>query len=133
MNTSTKPHVKLALISALALLLVTACSTNNQAKQDITIPPLNMADIYEVKIRASSVWFVTRSNGCTSANNFELYIQNTPANQTNLTITQLKPDLCKGMTRLINIELPLVLPSHAHNIVVTNPIQTKSDKLTPKK
>jgi len=108
-------------------------SETTQDKTQGYVSSATIADVYDVELRKSSVWFTTRTNGCTSADSFEVLAQNTSSGETSLTIYRRKPDLCKGMTRLINIELPLVLPSNAKDIVISNAVLPKTEKVKASK
>lgn len=123
-------NMSISLLVAAAALALSACSNSLSTKEDTamdlnTETPAQDAIIYDYEVRKSSIWFTTTSNGCTSAEHFALQTKNKGENEMLVSISRLKPDWCKGMTRIVDIEVPIFVPTHGRKLIVTNEVSPR--------
>ena len=111
------------LLLVTSLVLGACAQTRSQAPDQGNV----LAKVYAYQFRQNALWFQTVSNGCTSAQNFEVKIVETNQRGLEATVIQLKPDYCRAKPRLIAVEIALPsTDSNATEITLINPIEDKS-------
>jgi hypothetical protein len=108
-------------------------SNNLKSTKVITKDPKeNLADknngletIYGFDVKAETLWFLVKSNGCTSESNFTIQL-NELNNKVAVSLHRNKRDLCRGLTKLISINMPLIDTKQGDtNFIVSNPFGIK--------
>jgi len=122
---SLMKQIKLTLIFWFAIFLpACAVEPKPENKNIIEIPEGLVETLYGVDIKADSLWFLVKSNGCTTAKSFRLVTEKLVDGQVSVTLKRERRDLCRGLTRLVGIDVPY---KHVANtqVVITNPFSMK--------
>lgn len=121
-------------ISAMACVLLglSGCNQTTAHSNETDMPTAQahnktLAQIYDVSIKKETISFLTKSNGCTTAQNFLFDIKKEASTGASLvTVYLTKPDYCKAMPRLVRIDMNLGFQAMGqdvpNNIGVTNPV-----------
>ena len=94
----------------LFIMLTTSCAVVSKEVEEVKVISTseNLEAIYDFDIKEKSLWFQVKSNGCTSQENFRLAINNLDNNKVAVSLYRTKRDLCRGLTRLISINIPFL-------------------------
>lgn len=111
----------------LSILTMTACANSLSMQKDVeSESPENLAKIYQWEVKNNTIWFLTRSTGCTNEKHFKLITESSPSKTDKtflVSIVRIKQDFCKAMPRTVAFELPLPELEQRHQqVVVTNPL-----------
>ena len=81
--------------------------------------------LYGIDIKPDKIWFQVRSTGCTSAESFSLAVDS-QGSSTRVTLLRQAPDRCRGMPRLVAVELSLSPSERGQGpIRIGNPFDVK--------
>lgn len=124
------------IVLLLSILVMAACANQLQSKTNETHAQgpakSNLATLYRWELKDNSIWFLTRSTGCTNKQHFRLEAESSPSKTDDtllVSIVRVKRDLCKAMPRTIAFELPLTSPMDKNQkVIVTNPVSEKPKK-----
>jgi hypothetical protein len=125
-------NIQVILIFLLVSLLSACTAVSEEVEKDNTAeikPPL--AVIYGFDVKTESLWFLVKSNGCTKEDNFTIKSKVIENNTTEVSLYQIKRDLCRGMPKLISITMPIIESNTVDSTyVVVNPITAKPKRIT---
>ncbi len=110
------------------VMATSACSAVSKelAEDVISLPDNTIETLYGFDIKADSLWFLVKSNGCTNESSFDLQLIPLNNNTSQVKLHRKKRDLCRGLTRLISINIPLMDKKVSENhFIVNNPFAFK--------
>ncbi len=76
--------------------------------------------IYGIKLLGKNIQVAVMSTGCTGVDSFNLDVINNEQGQTVLQLLRVKPDLCRAIPHLIEIEIPLPDEAIGRKILMSN-------------
>jgi hypothetical protein len=125
-----KKSLKLAQGTILFLLitLTTACAVVSKEVEDVkkTSPDGTLETLYAFDIKAESLWFQVKSNGCTNEKSFSLKVNNVDTNRIGVSLYRTKRDLCRGLTRVISVNISFTdKAKEGKNILINNSFGVK--------
>lgn len=109
-------------------LVISACSVVSKESKDEPdiLKKSSLEVIYGFDVKADSLRFLVKSNGCTNENNFSLKLDTLDSNTTEVSLHREKRDLCRGLTKLIAINMPLKNKNKAQiRFIISNPFALK--------
>lgn len=112
----------------LFLLLTTSCAVVPKEIEDVKVVTQSgtLETLYEFEIRAESLWFQVKSTGCTTKDNFRLAVNSLDNTKIGVSLYRTKRDFCRGLTRLVSINMPFIDNDRAENhIIINNPFSAK--------
>jgi hypothetical protein len=112
----------------LLVMLTTSCAVVSKEVEDVKLVSQGgtLETLYEFDIKAESLWFQVKSNGCTTEESFRLAVNDLDNNRVGVSLYRTKRDLCRGLTRLISINIPFLdKDREGRNIIINNYFSAK--------
>jgi hypothetical protein len=114
----------------LFVMLTTSCAVVSKEVEEVNVISQSstgtLETIYEFDIKAESLWFQVKSNGCTTEESFRLAVNDLDSNRVGVSLYRTKRDLCRGLTRMISINMPFIDKEREENsIIINNPFAPK--------
>ncbi|PKI16773.1 hypothetical protein [Colwellia sp. 12G3] len=114
----------------LFVMLTTSCAVVSKEVEEVKVVSQSgtgtLETIYEFDVNAESLWFQVKSNGCTTAKSFRLAVNNVDHNSVGVSLYRTKRDLCRGLTRMIGINMPFIdKEREGKSIIINNPFAPK--------
>lgn len=121
------------MLLLLLAMTTSACSaiSAEEKKDNVATQDNSLEVIYGFDIKADGLWFLVKSNGCTSEKNFNLQLKRVDDDTAEASLFRTKRDLCRGLSRLVSINMPInddsITGSHftAHNPFSVKPVSKK--------
>jgi hypothetical protein len=121
-------------ISILFVCYLSGCSSHLlvasvfPAEKNIETKKESLESLYNVEIRKNSIWATVKSNGCTSEKSFKLQLIIIDEQHLGASIIRTKADFCRGMARIVSIELfNEQLLGNTRKVIIKNPLAAKPD------
>lgn len=117
-----------AIFLLLLVMATSACSaiSTEENKDNVATQDNSLEVIYGFDIQTDGLWFLVKSNGCTSEKNFNLQLKRIDNNTAQASLFRTKRDLCRGLPRLVSIKMPIndnsITGSH---FTASNPFSVK--------
>lgn len=122
----------------LFILATSACSAvSKELEKDNTAMQNSAIEvIYGFDVKEESLWFLVKSNGCTSEKNFNLQIDRLNEETAEVTLYRKKRDLCRGLPKLISINIAInnstlvntMTSTKSSRYIVNNPFERKPER-----
>ncbi|MCL1037274.1 hypothetical protein L2750_08915 [Shewanella submarina] len=114
---------QLLLAVVIAMVSVPAIATIYHAKMNnFYVRSASPELLYGVKVVGKSIQVAVVSTGCTGVESFKVKVIDESEQQTTLQLLRVKPDLCRAIPHLIEIEIPLPKEAIAREILMSNSI-----------
>lgn len=102
----TQVMVLLWLVMATSACSAVSPVSEEEKKENVATQDNSLEVIYGFDIKADGLWFLVKSNGCTSEKNFNLQLKNIDKDTAEASLFRTKRDLCRGLSRLVSIHMP---------------------------
>ncbi|KGJ94158.1 hypothetical protein [Colwellia psychrerythraea] len=97
------------MLMLLLIMATSACSalSTEEKKENLTTHDNSLEVIYGFDVKTDGLWFLVKSNGCTSKKNFNLTVKRIDNDTAQASLFRTKRDLCRGLPRLVSIKMPI--------------------------
>lgn len=119
------------VVLCFCLIAISACSATSKElnTQYVETENTSLEVIYDFDIKAESLWFLVQSNGCTNEKSFNLQVDKLDGKAVKVSLYRKKRDLCRGLSKLISINMPINSNIKNSHYIVNNPFSVKPNRV----